>query len=83
MTIHCMEPIVTYALPEFKHVIRLKGKYKVRFEVVWIQKKGCLKEKKVMHAVDTPAVELWYEVNKGKPEPWKPGSIGKPTWKKD
>lgn len=79
---HCIEPIVTYALPEFKDVVRLKGKYKVRFEVVWIQKKGCLKEKKVIHTVDTPAVELWYEVKKGKPEPDAPGSIFKTTCKK-
>lgn len=79
---HCIEPIVTYALPEFKDVVRLQGKYKVRFEVVWIQKKGCLKEKNVIHTVDTPAIELWYEAKKGKPEPGEPGSIVKPTWKK-
>lgn len=80
---HCIEPVVTHALPEFTNVVRLKGKYKVRFEVVWIQKKGSLKEKKVIDAVDTPAVELWYEVKKEEPKPGEPGSIVKPTWKKD
>ncbi|KAJ4385527.1 hypothetical protein N0V93_009956 [Gnomoniopsis smithogilvyi] len=82
MTMHCIEPIVTYALPEFKDVVRLKGKYKVRFEVIWIVKKGCMKEKRVIHTVDTPAIELWHEVKTGKPEPGAPGSIIRPSWKK-
>lgn len=84
VTMHFIELIVTYALSECKHIVRLKGKYKVRFEVVWIQEKGCLlkKKKMVIHTADTPAVELWYEARKGKPEPAEPGAIVKLTWKK-
>lgn len=78
---HCIEPVVTFALPEFKDVVRLKGKYKARFEVVWVQKRGCLKVKTVIHTVDTPVVELWYPAKEGKPEPGAPGSIVCPTWK--
>lgn len=81
VTMHCIEPIVTYALPEFKDILRLKGMYKVRFEVVWVQKRGCLKEKRVIYTVDTSAIELWYEVNKGKSEPGAPGLMVKPSWK--
>lgn len=61
VTMHCVEPVVTYTFPEFKDVRRRKGKVVVRFEVVWVQKKGCMIEKEVIHTVDTPAIELWYK----------------------
>lgn len=75
-----IEPVVTYAFPEFKGVVRLRGRFKVRFEVVWTRRKGgglrWEKEEVVRYALDTPEVDLWYE-EKG--EPGEPGTIVRPV----
>lgn len=63
-----MEPVVTFFFPELKGVCRLEGKHKVRFEVVWVQTKGCMTQKTVIHTIDTPVIELWCEKKAVKPK---------------
>lgn len=63
-----MEEILTFSFPELKGVKLLEGKHKVRFEVIWVQTKGCMKQRTVIHTVDSPVVELWCEQKKVMPK---------------
>lgn len=63
-----MQPVVNFFFPECKAVKRLGGRYKVRFEVIWVQKKGCMKSKTAIHTIDTPVIELWCEKKVVKPK---------------
>lgn len=64
-SMHFEQPVVTFCWPEYKDVVRLRGRFKVRFEVVWTRRKrGGFRwetERVVKHTIDTEVVELYYE----------------------
>lgn len=70
-------------------MVRLRGRFKVRFEVTWTRRSGSglwweveeeweteERGESVLYALETPEVELWYE-QKG--EAGEPGTIVRPV----